>query len=286
MEGIVDFTARDQLLRTVLGRVIRGRLRRICNLTGTNSSAPSIFVGQFFFISCVSFTISIFQLTADIGCIDVGLHACQFLQLCDVDGIGVVCTGGYAVDLAGYCAIRSTNGYGTSSCIPGMGSLICRLSLCCGIIATYLFSRSNSYFRPAADGYAALGADFCVVADGYDVGGRRFIVGSIGRTDDDVVLLIRQFVVVTEDDIGLILVYAVSADRVVRTNDIVMFAVSQFVLESIDEVVLRRRAFCIGAVCARDGVANADDLAHIGTFDVIAAAHDHDLGTTLRNSRL
>ena len=218
-------------------------------------------------------------------CIQIILNCVipQFLQLCHVDGIGIVCTGGYAVDLAGYCAIRSTNGYGTSSCIPGMGSLICRLSLCCGIIATYLFSRSSSYFRPAADGYTALGADFCVVADSYDVGGCRFIVGSIGRTDDDVVLLIRQFVVVAEDDIGLVRIYAVTADLVLRADDIVVLAVGQFILEAIDEVILRRRTFCISAVCARDFVADAGDLCHIGFVNGVAAAHNHDLSTAGRN---
>ena len=225
------------------------------NFASTNSRAPSVFV------SCTGCLLSIFSgllvndlltiiirfvdwsngdVFTNVQSIDVGFHAFQLLQLCDVDGIGVVCTSGYAVNLAGDCAIRGTNGYGTSSCIPDMGSLICRLSLCCGIIATYLFSRSSSYFRPAADSYAALGADFCVVADGYDVGGCRFIIGGIGRTDDDVVLLIRQFVVVTEDDIGLVLVDAVTSYTVVGTNDVVIFAVSQGILEAIDIVVLSR----------------------------------------------
>ena len=208
----------------------------------------------------------------------------QRFQLCDVDGIGVVCTGGYAVDLAGYFAICFTDGY---SCIGGLpsSSRICRSLAGSRIIS---FSRLTSYssFRPAADGYAAFGADFCVMADGYDVGGCRFIIGGIGRTDDDVVLLIRQFMVVAEDDIGLILVYAVSADRVVRTDDIVMFAVSQFVLEAIDEVVLRRCAFCIGAVCALDGVANAGNLGHVSFVNRVAAAHDHDLSAAILDSIL
>ena len=92
--------------------------------------------------------------------------------------------------------------------------------------------------------------------------------------------------VVAEDDIGLILVYAVSADRVVRTDDIVMFAVSQFVLEAIDEVVLRRRAFCIGAVCARDGVADTGNLCHVSFINNVAATHDHDLSTAILDSLL
>ena len=124
------------------------------------------------------------------------------------------------------------------------------------------------------------------MADGYDIGGCRFIVGGIGRTDNDVVLLVRQFVVVAEDDVGLVRIYAVTADLVLRADDIVVLAVGQFVLEAIDEVILRRRTFCISAVCARDFVSNAGDLGHIGTFNVVAAAHDHDLSTAGRNGFL
>ena len=123
-----------------------------------------------------------------------------------------------------------------------MGSLICRLSLRGRIIATYFFSRS-CYCRAAADGYAAFSADFCVVADSYDIGGCRFIVGGIGRTDDDVVLLVRQFVVITEDDVGLVRIYAVTADLVLRADDIVVLAVGQLILEAVDEVVLRLCSF-------------------------------------------
>ena len=124
------------------------------------------------------------------------------------------------------------------------------------------------------------------MADGYDVGNCRFIVGGIGRTDNDVVLLVRQFVVVAEDDVGLVLVCAVAADLIIRTDDIVMLAVGQFVLEAIDEVILRRRTFCISAVCARDFVADAGDLCHIGFVNGVAAAHDHDLAAAGRNSLL
>ena len=166
---------------------------------------------------------------------------CSF-QLCHVYRIGFVRTGSHAVDLTGYSAICLANGYGSIGGLPGGRSRIRGICTRSGIISGN-FVTFYRCFRPAADGYAALGADFCVVADGYDVGGCHFIVGSIGRTDNDVVLLIRQFMVVAEDDIGLILVYAFSADLVVRTDDIVMFAVSQFVLEAIDEVVLRRCTF-------------------------------------------
>ena len=66
MDSRVDRAARDKLLGAV-----GVRLGRISDLAGADSDTPSIFVGQFFFISCVSCTISIFQLTANIGCIDI-----------------------------------------------------------------------------------------------------------------------------------------------------------------------------------------------------------------------
>ena len=166
-----------------------------------------------------------------------------------------------------------------------MGSLICRLSLRGRIIATYFFSRS-CYCRAAADGYAAFSADFCVVADGYDIGGCRFIVGGIGRTDDDVVLLVRQFVVITEDDVGLVRIYAVTADLVLRADDIVVLAVGQLILEAVDEVVLRRCSFCVGAVLTVHLIADTGDLGHVGFVNGVATAHDHDLSATTLNGVL
>ena len=47
----------------------------------------------------------------------------QRFQLCDVDGIGVVCTCSYAVDLAGYCAICFTDGYSCFGGLPSSSSL-------------------------------------------------------------------------------------------------------------------------------------------------------------------
>ena len=124
------------------------------------------------------------------------------------------------------------------------------------------------------------------MADGYDVGNCRFIVGLIGRTDNDVVLLIRQLMVIAEDDVGLVLIYAVAANFVFRTNDIVVLAVGQFILEAVDEVVLRRRSFFVDAVLTAHLVAHTGDLRHVSFVNRVAAAHDHDLGTTVRNSFL
>ena len=283
MEGFVDFAARDKLLRTVLGRVVRSRLRRICNLTGTDSRTPSVFVSCDFFSRC-SIVIRTFQILTDVGCIDIGFHAFQFLQLCDVDGIGVICTGGQAVNLASYCAICFADGY---SCIGGLpsSSSICRI-LTSGRIISFRFLTCYRGFGPAADGNAALSADFGIVADGYDVGGCRFIVGGIGRTDDDVVLLVRQFVVITEDDIGLVRIDAITADLVIRADDIVVLAVGQLILEAVDEVVLRRCSFCVGTVITGYFVTYTGDLGHVGFVNGVAAAHDHDLGTAGRYCRL
>ena len=246
---------------------------------GADGFAPLIQVSLLFFFRGRSNAIGSFQVLPDVICIHISLHAVQFLQLCDVDGIGFLFTSSHASNLTSF--ICYTNGYSRLLGRP------CSCSICCctsGIIPGN--TGCCRCFRTAANSHATFFGHFCVVADGYDVGGCRFIVGSIGRTDNDVVLLIRQFMVVAEDDIGLILVYAFSADLVVRTDNIVMFAVSQFVLEAIDEVVLRRRAFCIGAVCARDGVTYASDLSHIGFVNRVAAAHDHDLSAAILDSSL
>ena len=92
--------------------------------------------------------------------------------------------------------------------------------------------------------------------------------------------------VIAEDDVGLILIYAVAADLVLRTDDIVILAILQFILEAIDEVVLRRCFFCIGAILTGHFVAHADDLGHIGFVNGVAAAHDHDLSAAILDSVL
>ena len=284
MEGFVDFAARDKLLRSVLGRIVRSRLRRICNLASTDSRSPSIFVGCLFCIRCCGLAIRTFQVSPDVGCIDIGFHAFQFLQLCDIDGIGVVCTCCYTVNLTGYCTISGTNGYSTGSCIPDRGSLIGRLSLRGRIIATYLFSRS-CYYRSTANGYAAFSADFCVMADGYDVRSFRFIVGGIGRTDNDVVLLVRQLVVIPKDNVGLVQRCSITSYGIVSTDEVIVLAVSQSGIETFHIVQLRT----VGAVCitaAGNRVANAGDLRHIGVVNCVATAHNHDLTAAGRNSIL
>ena len=51
-------------------------------------------------------------------------HTCSCVfKLGNIDGIGLVCTGGYAVDLAGYLTIDGTDGYGCISGLPSRSSL-------------------------------------------------------------------------------------------------------------------------------------------------------------------
>ena len=277
---IQSFTGFSNWLIVCIDRLASYQLTvAFSNFAGTDSRAPSVFISclVLFRDSCaICFMI---QVLPDVICIHISLHAVQFLQLCDIDGIGFLFTSSHASNLTSF--ICCTNGY----------SRLLGRPCSCGICGLFIGSSRiipgdtscSRCFGSAADGYAALSADFCVVADGYDIGGCRFIVGGIGRTDDDVVLLVRQFVVITEDDVGLVRIYAVTADLVLRADDIVVLAVGQFILEAIDEVILRRRTFCISAVCARDFVADAGDLCHIGFVNGVAAAHNHDLSTAGRN---
>ena len=253
---IVHRAAGDQLL---------GILR---HCTGTQSLAPGVFVGGH---------ITVFEILADIGSVDAG----QFLDLGHVNSIRIIGAGGHPGDLAGHAAIGFAYGNSSFRRSPGLLGLV-----------FYLFSRIIALLallhrghRITAQGHTVVHVHVGVMADDYGARSGQFLAG-IGRADDDIVLSIYQGVVITDDDIRLVLVDAVTSYTVVGTNDVVIFAVSQGILEAIDIVVLRRGAFCIGAVCARDGVADTDNLAHIGAFDVIAAAHDHDLSTTLRNSSL
>ena len=126
---VVHRAAGDQLLGAI---VILG------HGTGTQSLAPGVFVGGH---------ISVFEVLADIGGIDAG----QFLDLGHVDGIGVVCTGGYAVDLASYCAICFTDGYSRLGSLPS-SSTICRILTGSRIISFYRIT-FHSCNRTTADSY-------------------------------------------------------------------------------------------------------------------------------------
>ena len=128
---------------------------------------------------------------------------------------------------------------------------------------------------------------------------------SIRRANNYGVFRIGQRMVIAKDNIGLIrilfglfVIIAVAGKFIVGTDDIIMLAVNDLIAEAVDVVVLRRLfrviildgsigsisgsisnpfALIVLHLITFDGISDTDNLAHIGTFDVIAAAHDHDL---------
>ena len=172
-----------------------------------------------------------------------------------------------------------------NSCPGGFPGLVSRFAgtLLQRIIAFHVFIRRSH--RPAAQGHAVINAHIGIVSDDYGAGSGQFLAG-IGRTKDDIVLFIIQSVVITNHNVRLVLVDAVTGDAVVGADDVVILAVSQGILEAIDIVVLSRCAFSIRRIVTSNFVAHADDLSHVGFVNRVAAAHDHDLSTTLRNGIL
>ena len=126
---------------------------------------------------------------------------------------------------------------------------------------------------------------FGIMSNRYGIRGRHFLF-FIRRANNDIVLRIRQGMVIPEDDVGLILVHAVATNFVVRADDIVMLAIGQFILETINIVVLCGCSLCVGAILTGYFVADADNLSHIGFVNSIATAHDHDLAAAGRNGFL
>ena len=108
----------------------------------------------------------------------------------------------------------------------------------------------------------------------------------ISGTQDDIVLRIRQGMVIPEDDIGLVLVGAVTGYGIVSPDQVVVLAVGQGGVETFHIVQLRRFVCIIGIPAAGNGVAHAGDLGLIGFLHTVAAAHDHDLATAIGNGFL
>ena len=79
MDSRIDRAARDKLLRAVLIRVL---CIRICNLTSTDSGAPSVFVLDLRLFRClliqdlrlIIVSLIDFDIVTDIGCIDIGFR--------------------------------------------------------------------------------------------------------------------------------------------------------------------------------------------------------------------
>ena len=109
--------------------------------------------------------------------------------------------------------------------------------------------------------------------------------------------------VITEHNVGIIRINAVTSYGIVSTDDIIALAIDQRRIEAIYIVQLRRLVRIIVLACsirfvsnpltfiilyliALDCIANAGDLGHIGLVNSVAAAHDHDLAAAVGNSFL
>ena len=218
------------------------------------------------------------QVLPDVICIHISLHAVQFLQLCDVDGIGFLFTSSHASNLTSF--ICCTNGYSRLLGRP------CSCSICCctsGIIPGN--TGCCRCFRTAANSHATFFGHFCIMADGDHVRNGRSI-HIISGTHNNIVLCIRQGVIIPKDDIGLVRIGAVPGYGIVSPDQVVILPVGQGGVEPFHIVQLRRFIRIIGIAAAGNGVSNAGDLGHIGIFNRVAAAHDHDLTATPRNGFL
>ena len=95
-------------------QLIAGRSNGAC----ADGCSPCIFVCSNVRSGSSSLAVRTFEVGPDVGCIDIGFHAFQFLQLCDVDGIGIVCASSQAGKLTSYFIsyffISVTNGYSCS----------------------------------------------------------------------------------------------------------------------------------------------------------------------------
>ena len=63
------------------------------------------------------------------------------------------------------------------------------------------------------------------MADDDCIGSFSCLIFGIGRADDDVVAPIFQRMIITKDDIGLVIRYTVTGYVIMSTDDIIVFAV-------------------------------------------------------------
>ena len=122
------------------------------------------------------------------------------------------------------------------------------------------------------------------MADGDHVRNGRSI-HIISGTHNNIVLCIRQGVIIPKDDIRLVLIRACAGYRILRTDDVIVLAIFKGGIETI-HIVQLSRICTIFSAAAGNGVSNAGDLGHIGIFNGVAAAHDHDLAAAPRNGFL
>ena len=250
--GRTDFTvhrsAGNQLLTAIIIR----------HGAGTDSCSPGFLIVSN--IRCISGgSVSFFQISADVGSVD----ACQFLDLCHVHGVRICGAGCYARNLAGNGAVCLAYGDCRIGGFPGCGGFA-RFR----IIAGYLLI--NRSYRFTADGHAAIFLHIGVMADDYGVRSSQFLL-SISRTDDHIIALIAQGMVIPKDD-----VLAAIAQGVLGTDDVIGRTACYDVVE----------AFYIVQFRTGNRVAEAHDLGLIGFGDVVPATDSHDLAATFRNSLL
>ena len=201
-----------------------------CDAARTDGAAPGVFIGCLIFIRDSCAICFMIQVLPDVICIHISLHAVQFLQLCDVDGIGFLFTSSHASNLTSF--ICCTNGYSRLLGRP------CSCSICCctsGIIPGS--TGCCRCFRTAANSHATFFGHFCIMADGNHIRDGRFI-NCIQRPQDDIVLRIRQGMVIAKDDIRLVLIRACAGYRIVRTDDVIVLAIFKGGIETIHIVQL------------------------------------------------
>ena len=121
---------------------------------------------------------------------------------------------------------------------------------CYGIAASCrsFTTNGNCIISPGIVGCIGIVAnDDCVTSFSLRISSFTFLIFSINRTNDYSVLFSSQYMVIADDNIrpvgsfdwpnGIIII-AVARKFIVSTDDIIMFAIDDFITETIDVVVL------------------------------------------------
>ena len=152
------------------------------DIAGTDSRSPCFFIIGNRCIIC-GITISIFQFCSDVIRVHISLHAVQFLQLCDVDGIGFLFTSSHASNLTSF--ICCTNGYSRLLGCPSR----CGACSCTSRIIPSNASCSRCY-GPAADGYAVINRCIGILTDDDRIRGIDCCTFLSSRANNDIIALV------------------------------------------------------------------------------------------------
>ena len=217
----------------------------------------------------------------------IGCHRrIHLFQLGHVDSVRIFRTCSHTRDLAGHGAIGLTHRNGRIGSRPSSFRIRTCISFRVRLIPLYTcFYRSH---RSAADGHAPIHGSIGIMTKDDCIRSICHLILIISRTQDDIVLFVCQFVIVTQHQVGLVCIHTAASESVVRTNDIIVLAVFHRIEETIYIVQLGGCAFCILFlfVIAGDLVAYTYNLCHIGARHCVAAAHDHDLAAAGGNGIL